>query len=98
MPDVKDLGNVNLETVNDNVRRTVQFAGSFDFLAGPAKAGEMLQVLNPAKNFSGDRTGGLGVVLYDVVNDTLKLGGSLGCPPDASHDSKSASMRLTTSS
>jgi hypothetical protein len=63
MPDVEDLGNVIPETVNDNVRRAGQFAGSFDFLAGAAKAGKMLQVLDTAKNLSGNLTGGLGVVL-----------------------------------
>jgi hypothetical protein len=63
MPDVEDLGNVIRETVDNDIGRAMQFAGSFDILAGAAKAGEMLQVLDTAKNLSGDRTGGLGVDL-----------------------------------
>jgi hypothetical protein len=62
MPDVEDFGNVVLETVYDNVRRAVQFAGSFDFLAGAAKAWEMLQDFDAVKNRPGDFTRGLGVV------------------------------------
>ena len=63
MPDVEDLGKIILKTVNDNVRRAVQFSGSFDFLARAAKAGEMLQVLDTVKNRPGYLTGGFGVVL-----------------------------------
>ncbi len=63
MPDVQDLGYVILKSVNDNVRRAVQFAGSFDFLAGAAKEGEILQVLDTAKNSPGNLAGSLGVIL-----------------------------------
>lgn len=62
MPDIEDLGNVIPETVNNSVRRDVQFAGSFDFLAGTAKAGEMLQGLDMVKNRPRDLAGGLWVV------------------------------------
>ncbi len=71
---------------------------SDDFLAGAAKAGEMFQVLDTAKNRPGNLAGGLGIVLQDVLNDAFKLAGGFGCPPDAGHGSKSRSMRLTTSS
>ena len=74
------------------------FLTGYHFLAGTAKAGEMLQILDTAKNRPGNLTGSLGVVVQDVLNDALKLVGGFGCPPDAGHDSMSRSMRLTTSS
>lgn len=63
VPDVEDFGNVIFEAVDDDVGRAVQFAGSFDILAGAAEAGKMLQVLDTAKNRPGNLAGGLRVVL-----------------------------------
>ena len=72
MPDVQDFNNFFRGTVDNDVRRDDEFAGSFD-LSGSAKAGEGCQLFNSVDNRLGDIPGSGGIVLLDVFNCGFKL-------------------------
>ena len=85
MPDVQDFNNFFRGTVDNDVRRDDEFAGSFD-LSGSAKAGEGCQLLNAVDNHLRDTPASGGIVLLDVFNSGFKFVGGFGRPPNEPHD------------
>ncbi len=85
MPDVQDFNNFFCGTVNNDVRRDDEFAGSFH-LSGSAKAWKVCQLFNAVDNRLSDIPGSGGIVLLDVFNSGFKLVGGFGRPPNEPHD------------
>jgi hypothetical protein len=85
VPDVQDFDNFFRGTIDDDIRRADEFAGSFH-LSGSAKAGKSRQLFNAVDKRLCDIRGGGGIVLLDVFNSGFKLVSGFGRPPNLPHE------------
>ena len=86
VPDVENLRDVILQTIDDNLGRAVQLARSFNIRTRSAKAGKTLEPRDAVKYRLGDLAGCFGVVLLKVCNDGFELLDGVGGPPDTRHE------------
>jgi hypothetical protein len=85
VPDFQDFDDFFGRTVDNDVRRADELAGSLHFTES-AKAGEGCQLFNAADNRLCDIPGSGGIVLQEVLNGGFELNKRLGCPPNLSHE------------
>jgi hypothetical protein len=94
--DIEDFDDLIGVTVGHDERRNHKFAGAFD-LSRSARARKRGELLDAVYNCLSDFSGGVGIILPNVLNSSFKLVGSFGRPPDAPHRSNNRLTRFTTS-